>query len=154
MRDSSKDRLVWKWARGTTDIAELGDPLLGSTDYRVCLYDETAGAGSLLLSLSALSADECGATCWKPKSSGYRYSAPDGSVKLILKASTTGKASIVAKAKRSSLYVGPASAGQLVNQDSRVVVQLVASTSSVCWEAAFVSPATRSSPTAFGDRLP
>lgn len=128
--------------------------MLGSTDYRVCVYDETAGAGSLRISFSALSADECGTACWKQKSSGYRYSAADGSVKLILKASTTGKASIVAKAKRPSLYAGPASGGQLVNQDSRVVVQLVASTSSVCWESVFGSPSTSSSATAFNDRLP
>jgi hypothetical protein len=154
MRDSSKDRLVWKWSRGMIDMAELGDPLLGSTDYRVCLYDETGGAGSLVLSLTALSADECGATCWKPKSSGYRYAATDGSTKLTLKASTTGKGSIVAKAKRPLLYAGPASGGQLVNQDTRVVIQLVSSTGGVCWESAFTSPATRTSPTAFNDLVP
>lgn len=154
MRDSGKDGFAWKWSRGTIDMAELGDPMLGSTDFRVCLYDETGGAGSLLVSLTALSADECGASCWKARSSGYRHSATDRSTKLILKASTTGTASIAAKAKRALLYAGPASGGQLVNQETRVLVQLINSSNSVCWESAFASPPTRSSPTGFSDRLP
>lgn len=147
--------MVWKWARGNIDLPQLGDPVLGTTDFRVCLYDQTGGSGgSLLVSLAALSTDECGPNCWKSTSKGYRFSSPDASMKLRLKADNGGKASIVAKAKRASLYAGPASSGQLVNQDAQVVVQLISSTGSVCWETVFSSPATRTSPTAFGDRFP
>ena len=132
-------------------MADLGDPLTGSTDFRVCLYDETAGNASLVVGVAVPSADESCATCWKALTSGYRYSAADRSMMLIMKANTTGRASIAARA--TVTFNGPASSGQLVNQDPRVIVQLVSSTG-VCWESTFWSPPSRASATAFSDRSP
>lgn len=156
MRDgANKDRLVWKWQLGSINPPSFGDPLLGSTDFKVCLYDQTGGSGaSLLIDSVALSNDQCGSTCWKTISRGFRFSSPDKSMKLILKADNGGKASINAKVKRVGLYAGPASSGNLVNQENQILLQLSSSTGSVCWESVFSPPATKTSPTGFSDRFP
>jgi hypothetical protein len=105
LRDRSpdeKDRLLWKWLKGTaTTKSDFGSPLT-TTGYALCLYD---GTSTLLATASIPAAGTCHAAsprhCWRQSSSGFRYvdrdRTPDGVQQLVLTSGTTGKAQIVLK---------------------------------------------------------
>lgn len=93
----AKDRLVWKWTKGTVAVGDIGDPLT-TTDTALCMYDHSgpAGAWRRRLSASAPHGGACaGKACWKALSSGAKYAdkelTPDGVKSMVLKA-TTGAA--------------------------------------------------------------
>lgn len=128
--DNNKDKIVWKWIKGqSTTTAEFADPV-NSAVYSLCVY---AGASSDLVGDSLIPPSN---TLWQPISTnGFRYkdaaAAADGIQKVTLKANLANKAKANVKGRGASLpdYAPPF--------DAPVTVQLVNSSSGVCWESVF-----------------
>ncbi len=132
----TKDRLQWKWQKGSATMkAEFGNPL-ASTDYRLCLYD---GQNTLLSHASAPAGGTCNVKspkpCWRENASGFRYNdrdlTPDGLQQLVLKAGPAGKARITLKGKGALLHLPT-----LPIQHLPVRVQLNNS-AGACWDATY-----------------
>ena len=103
--DDAKDRLVWKWLKGTTTLAQIGDPVSGGESYAVCLYD---GTDTLLLQQQVLPGGACnGRPCWKAlRAGGYRYrnraTNSDGVLLLKMKEGTD-RAKVLVRGKGVNL---------------------------------------------------
>ena len=153
----SKDALTWNWTEGeATTLADFGDPVNGSTSYRLCVYDESAGVPSAVMTLTAPPGGTCaGKPCWAAKKTGFLYKdkglANDGLMQLQLTSGAAGKAKIVLKAKGERLPIPIPDAARLFAQDTAVIVQLVNS-SGRCWEADFSEPAKKNDATQFNDK--
>lgn len=134
-------KVVWRWRAGAaTDLALFGDPL-GTTDYRLCVYDESGGTPVLVGELAVPAGNGCGgAPCWQLARKGFKYKAstlePDGVRLLRLRPGDDGKASIVLRAsgENAPLFSLP------LAQDPTVVVQLRNGLGN-CWESRFSAPA-------------
>jgi hypothetical protein len=102
------DLLIWKWTKGdATGLADFGAPT-ASTDYRLCLYDESGPSPTLRLTTEVPAGGLCGAgACWQATQTGYKYrdaeGTPDGMLKVLLKAGATGRAKVTTKAKGDEL---------------------------------------------------
>jgi Thrombospondin type 3 repeat len=120
--DGSKDKLVFKWAKGPPpSLADLADPT-ARTAYAVCVYDAKG------LQLEARIEPGTG---WKALgTSGYKFKdktgANAGVTALLAKVSPSGRAKAVAKGKGTLLegpenlpFTPPVSAG-VVNLDTGV----------------------------------
>ncbi len=130
----SKDRLVWKWSKGsTTTKAEFGNPL-ASTTYAFCVYD---GASQLVSRANVPAGGTCNVLsprpCWRENTLGFKYVdrdlTPDGIRKVILKSGPAGKAKVLVQGRGDFLDVPtlplaslPITA-QVINSDGE------------CWEA-------------------
>jgi hypothetical protein len=138
-RDGSpdtKDRLSWKWLKGSaTTLGDFGNPLT-TTGYNLCIYD---GTGTLRSSASAPAGDTCNADntrpCWRAKSTGFLYRdknlTPNGLQKVVLKAGPAGTAKILVKGKGALLDLPPLPITSLP-----IIVQLNNS-DGVCWQATY-----------------
>lgn len=143
--DDAKDGLKWKWAKGPiVDPADWGDPVSGSTSYRLCAWDESAGGAttSLAFSASVPPGGTCkgGKPCWKSITNGFKFKDPDltndGIKVMVLKGNpaVAGKAKIVMVGKGAALpYPG---AMLPLTQDVTTTVQL-ANSDGFCWEAEY-----------------
>jgi hypothetical protein len=132
----TKDRLQWKWQKGTaTAVADFGDPTT-ATGYGLCVYD---GTGALLSQAAIPAGGTCNAKsprpCWRASRSGFRYVdrdlTPAGVQQLTLRAGVAGKAQIGLKA-RGPLLATP----DLPVTTLPIRVQLT-STTGQCWEATY-----------------
>jgi hypothetical protein len=158
--NDASDRLVWAWTKGdATDRSAFGDPLVGTTQYAVCLYDSSAGAAQLVMNATIGPGGACGTSaCWRTLgSNGFRYGDSSGAVlgvtKMLLRAGEEGRAKITLKAKGSNLALpAPAGPNDLLRQDPYVVVQLVNSEGS-CWESLFPAPAFDAGAQVFKDEV-
>ncbi len=133
---------------GATSFADFGDPVGGTSDYEICVYDESAGVPSLVWSGAAPAASTCtqGKPCWKrlgsasnPKGFLYKDSGldPEGIQKILLKAGDAGKGKISVNGKGANLSLpGPVGAGYLA-ADSQVAVQVIKSDGPQCWSVGF-----------------
>lgn len=146
-----KDLLKWSWSGSGVLPADFGDPVDGSADYALCIYDEDLGVPANVFSATLAAGAVCdGKPCWKGLGSkGYRYKsrsgAPAGIRQLKLKAA--GKASLKLKAGREALALP---ALPLV-QDQDVIVQLALAGGS-CWQTRLATPADRNNTEDFRDR--
>jgi cysteine-rich repeat protein len=93
-----KLKLALKKLAGDVPLAELGDPVVGTTRYDVCLY---GGASQLVAELSVDRAGQsCGSKpCWKAAgSAGFKYkdaeAGASGVSKLSLKSGSAGKGAL------------------------------------------------------------
>ena len=157
----SRNLMMWKWGRGAaTDRIEFGDPLTGSTSYAICVYDESGGEPSLVISATAPAVRlYAGRPCWKETTQGFRYfdanASPDGLLRVRLNAGVEGRAAITVKATGNHFPMpAPMSTSQLFHQNNTVTVQLVNSDGGVCWESGFHAPASRNTADQFKERLP
>ncbi len=127
------DRLTWKWVKGdATFKPEFGAPL-GSTDYTLCIYDQSA-ASQPIVRASIPAAGTCaGKPCWKETAKGFKYKDkeldPDGIQLALLKSGPSGKAKIIVKGKGANvplpaLPLTPTVTVQLKNADA-------------CWQAEY-----------------
>ena len=148
----------WNWLRGAANFADFGDPVSGSSNYRLCIYDETGGIPSLKLGVSAPAGEMCGLrACWKQLGSatpkGFQYKDPDltpSGIRIItLKAGAAGTAKILVNGKGAKL---PATTA--FTQDTQVTAQLVKSDGGVCWQAVYPAPALKNSGGQFKDTVP
>ncbi len=161
-RVASSHAVNWKWERGeATTEADFGDPVNGSTNYRLCVYDETGGTPQLVIEAQAPAGGICpgGVPCWYSTRAGYLYyvydktAAADGLVRLILQPTTDRRqAKIVVRGVTTDLLMyGPVNSEQLLSQDTALTLQLLRDDSPICWESVFTAPATRNNSTRFSD---
>jgi len=135
----TRDLLAWKWLKGdATSVAAFGDPT-STTAYAVCLYDETAGAPTLVQSIAIPPGGLCaGQACWKPRTHGSRYAnkagTPDGVVSILLNDGGPGTAHISVKA--TGLNLTPPSLP--LQQDPKVTLQLQNDLGE-CWDADYTT---------------
>ncbi|MCC6848964.1 MAG: DUF4215 domain-containing protein [Deltaproteobacteria bacterium] len=146
---SAKSQLLWKWAPGAaTTLGDFGDPTR-SDDYHLCLYDD----GELVATTMIAAGGSCaGKPCWKATgTSGFVFKdkalTPDGAAQLKLRAGVDGKAAIQVTGKGANLE-----APALGALSGPVVVQLVRSGSSVCWQATYDAPFVKQQADAFFDK--
>ncbi|HSP98685.1 MAG TPA: hypothetical protein VL049_15800 [Candidatus Dormibacteraeota bacterium] len=142
---NAKDKLVWKWIKGqNTSTAEFGDPVMGTANIALCVYDNGVLEGSTLVAPG---------TGWSAISTkGWKFldktGAQDGVQKIILKASTNGKSKALVKGKGINLPdITPPMTGP-------VTVQLVNSQSGVCWQSLFSFPFLKNVAGSFKDKTP
>ena len=127
------DKLTWKWLKGAATAApEFGDPTT-STDYALCIYAGTS-AGLIVEADVAMSS-----TLWTSAGAkGFKYTdaagSADGIQKVVLAAGAAGKAKVLVKGKGANLPDPPAGPFSLP-----VTVQLVNSSTSVCFEAVYTA---------------
>lgn len=148
-----KDRLGWTWAKGAvTPRAAFGTPT-ATTDYQLCIYDETAGTSRLALAAAIPAGGTCGRSpCWRATSTGFTYAnrggAPDGVSRVVLKEGTVpGRAKIQLRARGLDVAMPRLP----LSQDPAVTVQL-RNSDGACWEARYPAPATRNRSDRFKDR--
>jgi hypothetical protein len=151
---TSKSSLAWKWQKGAaTSLADLGDPIGGSTGYVLCVYDTQASVPRVALRAHAPAGGVCkGRPCWRPSgTTGLRYDdrdlSPDGIQSLKIKAASAEKASLTLKAKGDRLAL-PALP---LAQDPSVTVQL-RNDAGTCWETVHGAPALRNEEDQFRDK--
>ena len=155
MKDKSpktdKNLFKWKWIRGErTTVAEFGDPLTASTNYQLCVYDQTG----LLTKANAPGGGLCGSNpkpCWKATGiKGFRYKdkdlTPDGIQKMILKEGADGKAKILVNVKGALFDMPDLGA---IQQPLTIQIQ---NTSGLCWEAVYSAPPKKQTPEQFKDK--
>jgi cysteine-rich repeat protein len=152
--DDSKDKIKWKWLKGdATLLADFGDPL-GSTQYTLCIYDESAAVPTLTTSLTVPANG-----AWKPNSKGFKYSDKtlnfDGVRKIGLKLGPAGKAKVDVFAKGANIDppLVPFDGASFYDQDGKVTVQLINSVGK-CWSSDFPVPALKNDVDKFKDKNP
>ncbi len=143
----TKDTLKWKWIKGTrTTLGDYDDPV-NSTNYQLCLYDQTG----LRIEVTDPAGGVCaGKPCWKAGSTNFKYVdkelTPDGGQKLILKEGPDGKAKILFGGLGANLHVP-----DLTTLMQPIVVQLQNS-DGTCWQATFSGPPTLQTSDVFKDK--
>ena len=148
--DPSKRKLLWKWSLGSADIGDLGNPANGTTNYRLCIYDD----GVLRLSPAIAAGGLCsGQPCWAELATSNKYkntsANPDGITAAKMKAGS-GNASILVKGKGGNL-----SLPLPFTNAAAVRVQLVRNPSATieCWESVLPMPAINDG-SKFSDKIP
>jgi hypothetical protein len=130
-------RIQWKWAKGTADKTDFGDPV-HTTDYNFCLYETVNNQTYLFMDAKAPAGGQCGAkSCWSEQSGGFKYSdnqeTPDGLQSIQLKAGAAGAAGILLRGK------GPNLQGLYPSfVDLPLTAQLKAGNNQ-CWQAQFAT---------------
>jgi sugar lactone lactonase YvrE len=136
--DDTKDLLVWKW-KNSADVAtvDFGNPL-STSDYRLCLYDDSVASQPRLLATAHADGTCGGKPCWKATATGFTYKnsalTPDGLLLVVLKSGGAGKAKIVVKGKGANLHVPP------LPLTTPVTVQVSRSDGGPCWQAVYSVP--------------
>lgn len=135
--DSAKRKLSWKWQNGTAHLADLGDPVGSTTNYRLCVYDD----GVLNSSPAVTQNEMCeGESCWTASSTGQQYKNKLGNASGITKVKMkagTDKAQIQVSGKGAGLALSfPFAATTAVT--AQLVMDLASGSS--CWESVFVAP--------------
>lgn len=141
--DPTKNRVLWKWLRGTTDIAQFGDPTL-DTSYVLCVYVD----GAPIMEAAIESGDN-----WSSKRRGYKYKNKEGNsdgIFIGLLKEGVGKAKILVKGRGKNLAMPTLP----LNPSSDVTVQLVRDPEepTECWEAVFTPPFKVDTETRFKDK--
>ncbi len=132
--DPEKNKLLWKWKKGSATLkADYGSPLT-TTDYLLCIYD---GASTLIGHALAASGPTCG---WSETTTGFKYKnkdrTPEGLAQILLREGSTGKAKITVMGKGANLVMPSIPVSQ------PITVQLVNSDGE-CWEATYSAPAIK-----------
>jgi subtilisin-like proprotein convertase family protein len=142
--DDQRDKILWKLARGAAfEQADLGDPV-GTTEYRLCIYDTSDGVASLAAELTVPPDTDL----WRSKDpKGFDYKDRDGSQDGVtgvkIRTGTAGRSKLDMKAGGASLPTPPPFGGDaFFAQDPNVIVQLIASDGAACWTTIF-NQATR-----------
>ncbi len=150
--DDRKDKLGWKWNKGTASLAEFGDPVGGDTHFIMCVYDDS----TLVSSATIPPAGDCATGgCWAASGTkGFKYKdkagGADGITKIGMKQGI-GKAKIGIKGKGANLRM-PASL-PLTNAIA-ATVQLFKLDGPECWQTTFDAPASKNDSSAFKAKLP
>jgi hypothetical protein len=127
--DSAKNKMLWKWLKGTaTSQSEFGDPT-ASTEYALCIY---AGPASLLATQTVFPA----AGAWNALgSSGYKYDDAAGTVhsidRMLLKGSAQNKSKLLIKGRGSDLPL------VLPPLTDPITVQVYNGRNGLCWGATY-----------------
>ena len=129
----TKDKLIWKWLKGTTTSqSEFADPI-NSADYTLCIYTPQGLVSESVVPPST--------TLWSTISTkGYKYKdkpgSQDGITKIILKGNVNpNKSKALVKGKGTNLDDIPDATNPTVDLDLPVKVQLVNEDNGICFEA-------------------
>lgn len=146
---SGRNLLMWRW-RGGPGPGSFGDPT-ATTDYALCLYDETNDSPVLRLVATTPAGGTCGSRpCWSAGGGRFRYSNPDGTGglrRIVLREGAQGPSAITIRGGPDGLVLPPLP----LAQDSSVTVQLV-NDAGDCWDIRYSAPAGRNGPDQFADR--
>lgn len=158
-RGRNSDAIVLRWRAGSAALTgDFGDPAEGTTDYAVCVYDQTGNAPQLVYEVGLAHDASCSTRrpCWTRRTGGglaervaFKDRAPfanAGVQSLTLRRSNSGRGSIAFTARGENLLAPVLP----LSQDGAVIAQLVSTTGS-CWEAAFSAPARQTSDDIFRD---
>lgn len=143
----ARDKLVYKWIKGSLPPGELADPT-ATTTYRACVYH---GTGNDFL--ESVAVPPAGPRWREIRNHGYVFTDPlatsDGVSKLVLNGNAvTGKAKVVLKGKGHNLPDPPIPSIALP-----VTVQVINPDSGVCAESVFNSGLVHT-PTLFKAKTP
>jgi hypothetical protein len=133
--DDSKDKLIWKWIKGsaTSKIPDFGTPL-SSTSYLLCLYDATGLLSSAVAPPGGICNVARPGPCWQEKTTSFKYKdkdlTPEGLLQVLLKEGEVEKAKIIVIGKGLNLDMPTMPLTQ------PVTVQ-IKNTEGVCWEAKY-----------------
>ena len=133
-----KSQLQWRWKSVPVASTDLGDPRI-DTGYRLCVYDEAAGAATL-----ALEAEAPPGTDWSVGSKGLRYKGSK-SAGFLERLRIRAGSQLKLTAKARSIPALP------MSQDTNVIVQLHNDRGS-CWESRYTAPAKKNDVRRFLDR--
>jgi cysteine-rich repeat protein len=137
--DPARDRIKWKWTKGTvTDSFDVGFPI-SQTHYALCLHDSGALVAAYDVPPSSAR--------WEMRQNDVRYRDKAGTYGAVtyikLRPGITGQARVEAHAGGTSLVLPPPfTPFQLFEQSPSVIVRLVNSIG-MCWEAEFPVASTR-----------
>ncbi len=153
--DPAKAKLVWVLKKGGRFAAtDLGDPV-NTTQYTMCIYDESADVVRLAGSLTVGPSQR-----WQSKApKGWKYkdktATQDGVMLLQLVSGAGGKTKVKLKAKgATAAWPVPFDVGKYFDQASAVTVQLVNSTTRTCLSSVFPAPAKKDNAEQFKDKVP
>lgn len=127
-RTDPDDIYTWIWQAGEgTSVEDFGSPLT-TTDYVLCLYDQSDRAQPVVAN------EALAATGWKAQKAGYSrvYNPSRPLRRLVLHAGGDGKARILAHGDSDTVR-------QILPFVPPVVVQLQANTGA-CWETVITDP--------------
>ncbi|HEY2774685.1 MAG TPA: hypothetical protein VGK20_11625 [Candidatus Binatia bacterium] len=137
--------IKWKWQLGSSmSAASLGDPGT-TTQYTLCIYDETALTPALKSEVMVPPG-----SYWTGKGDQWTYKdkpgSNDGVTKVLLKASdkNTSKAMVTAKGALAPVPT-PVSGTRYFAEDPGVIVQLLSSggpAADQCWSSAWIDVVT------------
>jgi 6-phosphogluconolactonase (cycloisomerase 2 family) len=130
----TRDALRWKW-RGTTTLADFGDPVGTLNDYAFCVYDPGATLVQQVVIPAGGVCDE--SPCWRTATTGFKYRdrerTPEGVLRMALKQRTTGPGRLMVRARGEHL---PALPPLPLALPATVQVQ---SAGGPCWEATYTA---------------
>ncbi len=100
----ASNRLAWGWGHGAaTSTADFGNPVIGTTSYALCLYDDSAQSQPRLSMRLPEQADCAGDDCWRQAGEGFRFRSddglPDGARRGDLRPGERGRSSIKVRAR-------------------------------------------------------
>ena len=151
---------TWSGNSALPVVAGFGDPVNGSTGYRLCIYDTGGGGTSLAFGAGVPAGGTCGRRqCWKRLRDTFSYlniaGNPDGIRRVSLRAPVGNTAAAIAVTGRGANLRVPASTDGifLLREFPAVIVQLQRGDSPDCWEAVFTTPAMRDTRWAFADTV-
>src|SRR2546427_629260 len=102
------DALLWKWAGGAaTTKADFGNPV-ATTNYQLCLYDQSGATATLRLASNVPAGGTCGARpCWTGTTTGFVYAdpalTPDGLATISERGAGAGAAKLLIKGEGTNL---------------------------------------------------
>jgi DNA-binding beta-propeller fold protein YncE len=152
--DPERSQFRWTWAGGDETLtSELGDPTV-STDYALCVYDESAGVAALVVKADAPAGGGCcNQPCWRSVSGGTSYKLNDrgaghgeGFTLVDLRPDVAGKAKVKVKGETDVFPMPPLP----LQQDQQLIVQLL-NNEGTCWESRFMQPANANQSDLFSD---
>ena len=140
--DAGRDKLAWRWnSSAPVAVDDFGTPT-ATSDYRLCVIDQSGGVPTLRMSRGAPAGGTCGdRPCWSahPTRFGYtnRAATPAGIRALGLFAGeAAGEGKITVKGKGVLLEV-PSGAFA-----PPVTLRLLRDDAAMCWEATYSTPKT------------
>jgi hypothetical protein len=142
----ARHKLLWRWKKGLATLTQssFGNPVSGGTSYKLCLYDQTAGAPVFKMGLTIPAAGTCGTQpCWKAiGQKGWKYISTDGTAggigKLLLVGGDAGSPRVLLKGKGANIPLPvPLSGTTFFDQDTQVIIQLHSSDPVRCWSSSF-----------------
>jgi hypothetical protein len=142
VNSTNKTQLKWQWKKGQQPVPNtaLGSPD-SSTDYSLCIYDESGAAPYLVASYTVPG----GSASWSVKGITAKFSdkagSNDGITSIKAKASPdVGSSSISLKASGSSLVlpapIDTGDPGQYFKQNPAMIAQMLNS-AGTCWSTTF-----------------
>lgn len=132
-------KLNWKVTNAdTTFTSQFGDPVNGTTEYAVCIYD----GGSLVYEGIVPPQGTCegAAPCWSGNVNGYRYRDPsairDGIARIKVRNGVEGRARVLVRARNNIVTPTLDTALTPPPYGNQVTAQII-NDGGECWEARF-----------------